>query len=43
MDTRNKPWKGADDLGGVPLRSHMIRLALARVSSTAATTVMVLD
>jgi hypothetical protein len=27
----------------LPLRSHMIRLALARVSSTAATTVMVLD
>jgi hypothetical protein len=41
MDTRNKPRKGADGLGGVPLRSHMIRLALARVSSTAATTVVV--
>jgi len=27
----------------MPLRSHMIRLVLARVSSTAATTVMVLD
>jgi hypothetical protein len=29
--------------GRLPFRSHMIRLALARVSSTAATTVVVLD